>query len=68
MHSRTVLHNCRKGLRFFNVFGEGENETGQYASIATQFLKSKERGEPLIVYGNGSQARDSFFQLALSLL
>ena len=46
------------GLRFFNVFGEGENEKGQYASIATQFLKSKERGEPLIVYGNGSQARD----------
>ena len=46
------------GLRFFNVFGEGENEKGQYASIATQFIKSKERGEPLIVYGNGSQARD----------
>ena len=46
------------GLRFFNVFGEGENEKGQYASIATQFIKSKERGEPLIVYGDGSQARD----------
>ena len=46
------------GLRFFNVFGEGENEKGQYASIATQFLKNKERGEPLVVYGDGSQARD----------
>ena len=46
------------GLRFFNVFGEGENEKGQYASIATQFLKSKERGEPLIIYGDGLQARD----------
>ena len=46
------------GLRFFNVFGEGENEKGQYASIATQFLKNKEKGEPLIVYGDGTQARD----------
>ena len=49
------------GLRFFNVFGEGENEKGQYASIATQFLKSKERGEPLIIYGDGSQARDFIY-------
>ncbi len=54
-HSRG-LHTI--GLRFFNVFGEGENEKGQYASIATQFLKSKERGESLIIYGDGSQARD----------
>ena len=46
------------GMRFFNVFGEGENEKGQYASIATQFLKNKEKGEPLMVYGDGSQARD----------
>ena len=54
-HSRS-LHTI--GMRFFNVFGEGENEKGQYASIATQFLKSKERGEPLIIYGDGAQARD----------
>ena len=46
------------GLRFFNVFGDGENEKGQYASIATQFIKNKRRGEPLVVYGDGSQARD----------
>ena len=49
------------GLRFFNVFGEGENEKGQYASIATQFLKNKKKGEPLIVYGDGSQARDFIY-------
>ncbi len=46
------------GLRFFNVFGEGENEKGQYASIATQFLKSRNEGKPLVIYGDGSQARD----------
>ena len=61
MHADYFLHSRSLnsiGLRFFNVFGEGENEKGQYASIATQFLKSKERGEPLIIYGDGSQARD----------
>ena len=61
MHADYFLHSKGLnsiGLRFFNVFGEGENEKGQYASIATQFLKSKERGEPLIIYGDGSQARD----------
>ena len=30
------------GMRFFNVFGEGENENWQYASIAMQFLKNRE--------------------------
>ena len=49
------------GLRFFNVFGEGENEKGQYASIATQFLKSRKKSEPLVVYGDGSQARDFIY-------
>ena len=61
MHSDYFFHSRDLnsiGLRFFNVFGEGENEKGQYASIATQFLKSKERGEPLIIYGDGSQERD----------
>ena len=64
MHADYFLHSKDLnpiGLRFFNVFGEGENEKGQYASIATQFLKSKERGEPLIIYGDGSQARDFIY-------
>ncbi|EQD66198.1 NAD-dependent epimerase/dehydratase [mine drainage metagenome] len=49
------------GLRYFNVFGEGENEKGQYASIAMQFLKNREHGEPLVIYGDGSQARDFIY-------
>ena len=61
------------GLRFFNVFGEGENEKGQYASIATQFIKNKKNGEPLVVYGDGSQSRDFIYvndvaKIALMLL
>jgi UDP-glucose 4-epimerase len=46
------------GLRFFNVYGHGENAKGDYASIVTIFLKAKSKGEPLVVYGDGRQARD----------
>ncbi|MEM0143497.1 MAG: NAD-dependent epimerase/dehydratase family protein [Candidatus Parvarchaeum sp.] len=76
MHAQYFMHSkglqC-VGLRFFNVFGEGENEKGQYASIATQFMKNKANGEPLIVYGDGLQARDFVYvndvaRIALMLL
>ena len=46
------------GLRFFNVYGNGENDKGDYASIVSLFLKAKRSGAPLVVYGDGSQARD----------
>jgi len=46
------------GLRFFNVYGNGENDKGDYASIITIFLRAKRRGEALVIYGDGSQARD----------
>lgn len=46
------------GLRFFNVYGKGENEKGNYASIITLFMKMKNAGMPLTIYGDGKQARD----------
>jgi UDP-glucose 4-epimerase len=46
------------GLRYFNVYGEGENEKGDYASIITLFLRAKKEGAALVVYGDGTQARD----------
>jgi nucleoside-diphosphate-sugar epimerase len=46
------------GLRFFNVYGDGENEKGDYASIISLFRKAKKNGEQLVVYGDGKQARD----------
>ena len=45
-------------LRYFNVYGNGENQKGDYASIITLFLKAKKNGEPLVLYGDGTQARD----------
>jgi len=46
------------GLRYVNVYGTGENEKGDYASIVTLFLKAKRNHEPLLVYGDGKQSRD----------
>jgi nucleoside-diphosphate-sugar epimerase len=46
------------GLRFFNTYGDGENAKGDYASIISLFRTAKRQGEPLVVYGDGTQARD----------
>src|SRR3989442_2398152 len=53
------IHTMRAtGLRYFNVYGNGENTKGDYASIVTIFLKAHQNREPLVVYGDGKQARD----------
>jgi nucleoside-diphosphate-sugar epimerase len=44
-------------LRFFNVYGLGQG-TNPYAGVITKFLSSGLRGEPLTVYGDGTQTRD----------
>lgn len=49
------------GMRFFNVYGVGENEKGNYASIISIFLKNKKENKPLILYGDGKQARDFIY-------
>jgi len=46
------------GLRYFNVYGQRENDKGDYASIVSLFLKAAKNREPLRVYGDGRQARD----------
>ena len=46
------------GLRYFNVYGDGENAKGNYASIITLFRTAKAKKEPLVVYGDGRQSRD----------
>ena len=46
------------GLRFFSVYGNGENDKGNYASIINLFFKEKAEGKPITVYGDGKQSRD----------
>jgi UDP-glucose 4-epimerase len=45
-------------LRFFNVFGEGQRDTGGYASAVPIFLKQYESFQPITVTGDGNQTRD----------
>jgi UDP-glucose 4-epimerase len=44
-------------LRLFNVYGPGQG-LNQYAGVITKFVNSGLRGEPLTVYGDGTQTRD----------
>lgn len=45
-------------LRYFNVYGPRQPETGVYALVMGIFLKRTARGEPLEIHGDGSQRRD----------
>jgi len=45
-------------LRYFNVYGPRQPETGAYALVLGIFLKRKAEGKPLEIHGDGSQRRD----------
>lgn len=45
-------------LRFFNVFGEGQKDSGGYVSAVPIFLKQYESYQPITVTGDGQQTRD----------
>lgn len=45
-------------LRYFNVYGNRQHESGQYAPVIGKFLKQKLNNETLTVVGNGLQERD----------
>lgn len=44
-------------LRFFNVYGPGQ-EFNPYSGVIMRFLGNALNHRPLVVYGNGEQARD----------
>lgn len=55
----TKLYNLPTvSLRYFNVYGKGNHETGSYAPVTARFLKAKREGLPLPVVGDGKQTRD----------
>lgn len=47
------------GLRYFNVYGKGQNDA--YAGVITKFLKNIDKGRPPIIFGSGEQTRDFIF-------
>jgi UDP-N-acetylglucosamine 4-epimerase len=46
------------GLRYFNVFGPGQDPEGPYAAAIPKFLKAFLNGERPLVHGDGGQMRD----------
>ena len=47
------------GLRYFNVFGEGQSSA--YAGVITKFFQNLKKGIQPVIFGNGLQIRDFIF-------
>jgi UDP-N-acetylglucosamine/UDP-N-acetyl-alpha-D-glucosaminouronate 4-epimerase len=45
-------------LRYFNVFGPGQDPTSQYAAVVPRFIAAIDAGEPVPINGDGEQSRD----------
>ena len=48
-------------LRYFNVYGPGQDPDGAYAAVLPKFLTAIARGEAPVLYGDGDQSRDFIF-------
>lgn len=56
MHKRYGLR--FNGLRYMNVYGPRQDYRGAYIAVIMRMLDAIDRGEPLTIYGDGSQAYD----------
>lgn len=45
-------------LRYFNVFGENQDPTSQYAAVVPRFFSAIRNDLPMPIYGDGRQSRD----------
>jgi UDP-glucose 4-epimerase len=48
-------------MRFFSVYGYGEESKKELANLISQMIWAKKENKPFVVYGNGEQTRDSVF-------
>ena len=48
-------------LRYFNVFGQRQDPTNQYAGVIAAFASRMLRGRPPVIFGDGTQSRDFTF-------
>ncbi len=46
------------GLRFFNIYGPGQNPHSPYAGVISIFQERLQTGSPVTLYGDGFQSRD----------
>jgi UDP-glucose 4-epimerase len=45
-------------LRFFNVYGQGQDPTSAYSGVVSKFIERVASGLPPMMYGDGLQTRD----------
>ena len=45
-------------LRYFNVFGPDQDPHSEYSAVIPKFATRLQRGQSLVVYGDGEQTRD----------
>ena len=45
-------------LRYFNVYGPGQNPESEYAAVIPRFMSCLKDGRSPIIYGDGNQTRD----------
>lgn len=48
-------------LRYFNVFGPGQDKNSQYAAVIPNFINAMLEGNQPEIYGDGEQTRDFVF-------
>jgi len=48
-------------LRYFNVYGPGQDPHSDYAAVIPKFITQSLRNQPLTVFGDGHQTRDFVF-------
>jgi UDP-glucose 4-epimerase len=46
------------GLRLYNVYGMGQHPISPYSGVISIFLERALKGQPLTIYGDGTQSRD----------
>ena len=48
-------------LRYFNVYGPGQDPNGAYAAVIPKFITAITEGRKPIIYGDGEQSRDFIY-------
>ena len=61
LHARAggLVHGLRSfGLRFFNVYGPGQDPHSPYSGVISRFCERIAAGQPVAIFGDGAQSRD----------
>lgn len=63
LHGTSIL-----GLRYFNVYGPGQDPASPYSGVISKFLDSVKMGQALTIFGDGEQTRDFVYVKDVALI